>query len=73
MININELLYHPRWVLVFVLTLIGAHPASAENLHAYEADEFTLHLWHLDEAGPPFPDSAKNGIPLRGMHNGAAP
>lgn len=41
------------------------------KLQPYEADPFTLQLWHLDEGGPPFRNSVMNGDSLRGMHNGA--
>jgi signal transduction histidine kinase len=37
----------------------------------YEADEATLHLWHLDEAGPPFKDDGVSPTPLLGLLNGA--
>ncbi|GAA5130148.1 hypothetical protein JIN84_04280 [Luteolibacter yonseiensis] len=60
-----------RWIAsVFPLLFIGH--LAAENVRPYAADEFTLHLWHLDEAAPPFKDSSKTGNSLHGMHNGAA-
>lgn len=34
-------------------------------------DAHTLHLWHLDEAGPPFADAASPPQPLAGLLNGA--
>lgn len=37
----------------------------------YEADEATLHLWHLDEAGPPFKDDGVSPTPLLGLLHGA--
>lgn len=37
----------------------------------YEADEHTLHLWHLDEDGPPFQDKGVSPKPLLGLLNGA--
>jgi len=37
----------------------------------YVADEETLHLWHLDEAGPPFADSGMSPKPLLGLLNKA--
>lgn len=52
------------------LILTGILMADVK-LQPYEADEFTLQLWHLDEAAPPFKNSVKDGISLRGMHNGA--
>lgn len=36
-----------------------------------EVDEHTLHLWHLDEDGPPFFDSGISSKPLLGLLNGA--
>ncbi len=36
-----------------------------------EPDAHTLHLWHLDEDGPPFADRGLEPHPLLGMHNGA--
>jgi len=36
-----------------------------------EPDEHTLHLWHLDESGPPFLDSGTSPKPLLGLLNGA--
>src|SRR5690606_6030054 len=38
----------------------------------YEPDEHTLHLWHLDEAGPPFKDSGLSPTPLLGLINTAS-
>lgn len=37
----------------------------------YDPDAETLHLWHLDEAGPPFSNTASSGVALHGLHNGA--
>jgi len=37
----------------------------------YGTDENTLHLWHLDEAGPPFKDDGVSPTPLLGLINGA--
>ncbi len=34
-------------------------------------DGETTHLWHLDEAAPPFADSGKQALPLLGLLNGA--
>jgi signal transduction histidine kinase len=34
-------------------------------------DAHTLHLWHLDESGPPFADNGKSPYPLFGLLNGA--
>ncbi|MBK1815515.1 hypothetical protein JIN84_07810 [Luteolibacter yonseiensis] len=48
----------------------GMHAARAE-LAPYEADGDTLHLWHLDESGPPFADEIPGGRPMVGLLNGA--
>ena len=45
--------------------------AAAPAFLPYEADEHTLHLWHLDEAGPPFKDDGVSPTPLLGLVNGA--
>ncbi len=37
----------------------------------YVPDEHTLHLWHLDEAGPPFKDDGVSPTPLLGLLQGA--
>lgn len=37
----------------------------------YTRDDQTLHLWHLDEAGPPFKDDGVSPTPLLGLINGA--
>lgn len=37
----------------------------------YEADAFTLHLWHLDEDAPPFHDAGLSPTPLLGLLNHA--
>lgn len=44
---------------------------SAEIYKPYEADADTLHLWHLDESGPPFADHVEKATPLQGLLNGA--
>lgn len=46
--------------------------AAAPAFLPYETDESTLHLWHLDEAGPPFKDDGVSPTPLLGLLNGAA-
>lgn len=37
----------------------------------YLADAATLHLWHLDESGPPFANAANPAHALYGSHHGA--
>ncbi len=49
-------------------------PAGAEPLpvyQPYQPDLHTLHLWHLDEAGPPFKDDGTVPTALLGLINGA--
>lgn len=53
-------------LLAFAMTAL-----ADGQVRPYEVDAHTLHLWHLDEAAPPFKDSVKGGLPLLGMHNGA--
>jgi signal transduction histidine kinase len=45
--------------------------SGAPAFQPYEPDEHTLHLWHLDEAGPPFKDDGVSPTPLLGLLNGA--
>ncbi|MEK7950285.1 histidine kinase [Luteolibacter soli] len=62
-----------RWVAwVCLLALTGALLAAEPKVEPYEVDSNTIHLWHLDEQGPPFKDAVNDGSDLRGMHNGAA-
>ncbi|MES2920274.1 MAG: histidine kinase [Verrucomicrobiota bacterium] len=53
-----------------------ATAAGAED-HAFftpsQPDQHTLHLWHLDEGGPPFVDSGNSPTSLLGLANGARP
>ena len=60
------------WVTVIAMSLAGllSIPAAFAFL-PYRADEHTLHLWHLDEAGPPFKDDGVSPAPLLGLVNGA--
>lgn len=60
------------WIIMSVLTA-GPLIAQQEGLipMPYQRDEHTLHLWHLDEAEPPFKDEVVPGIPLLGLLNGA--
>jgi signal transduction histidine kinase len=51
-------------VAVSTCTLLAA-------MSPYEVDEQTLHLWHLDEDGPPFADSGVSPKPLLGLLYGA--
>jgi signal transduction histidine kinase len=46
-------------------------PGQAAPFEPYAVDAHTLHLWHLDEAGPPFADQVADGTPLAGLLNGA--
>lgn len=51
----------------------GVLPARGEtgDFQPYQVDEHTLHLWHLDEVGPPFADAVTDGNSLEGLLNGA--
>lgn len=49
----------------------GLTAPAAPAFSAYQVDEHTLHLWHLDEAGPPFKDDGTSPTPLLGLLNGA--
>ncbi|MES2660143.1 MAG: histidine kinase [Verrucomicrobiota bacterium] len=61
------------FLLVPLLHFCGAAGAWAKpgDYPAYEPDAHTLHLWHLDESGPPFADSVAPGTALAGLLNGA--
>lgn len=65
----------PEWcfftvMLAFAAATLSAEPEAA-RYQPYEPDAHTLHLWHLDEDGPPFADAVDHGVPLRGLLNGA--
>ncbi len=55
-------------ILAAVLLLVN--PASASPA-PYKPDAHTLHLWHLDEEGPPFVNSMSGVDSLKGLLNGA--
>ncbi|MCF7731321.1 MAG: hypothetical protein K9N23_06525 [Akkermansiaceae bacterium] len=46
--------------------------SAAAKYPPYTVDEATLHLWHLDESGPPFADSGSSPAELLGLLNGAS-
>lgn len=51
---------------------LGALVVSATAIEPYQADPFTLHLWHLDEEEAPFLNSSTSQqFPLEGQFNGA--
>jgi hypothetical protein len=55
-----------------LLSAAAAITASAAPAFLpYQADEHTLHLWHLDEAGAPFKDDGISPTPLLGLLHGA--
>jgi len=59
---------------VLIATFLSVVAFTGHRLAAmspYEVDEHTLHLWHLDEEGPPFADSGVSPKPLLGLLNGA--
>lgn len=60
----------PFFAPVVPLLLSGILLAKGE-VRTYVPDDHTMHLWHLDEAVPPFKDSVDGGTPLLGIHNGA--
>lgn len=51
--------------------MAGAEEVTSYSPASYEADEFTLHLWHLDEESAPFGDEGTSPTTLLGLHNGA--
>lgn len=55
--------------LALLLSWVTA--VSARDLQPYEADDWTLHLWHLDETGPPFADAGSHPLELHGLLCGA--
>lgn len=64
----------PHPFIALCLAILGAMilPASgAPAFVPYSQDEHTLHLWHLDEAGPPFKDEGTSPTPLLGLLHGA--
>jgi signal transduction histidine kinase len=58
-----------RWLGAVAVAL--SLPTVSGAVVPYGHDEFTLHLWHFDEAGPPFKDRAASGLDLLGLHNHA--
>jgi signal transduction histidine kinase len=66
----------PRYAALLFPGLIAAAShafADAPPYTPYQPDAHTLHLWHLDEAAPPFVDAGTQPLPLSGLHNGARP
>ena len=54
------------------LFLIGCGlSAAAPSFTPYQADDATLHLWHLDESAPPFADAGRGPTVLHGLLRGA--
>jgi hypothetical protein len=53
----------------FAATIVCRAPAGA--MEPYQADDHTLHLWHLDEDAPPFADCGVSPKPLLGLLNRA--
>ncbi|YCM45213.1 histidine kinase [Verrucomicrobiaceae bacterium 227] len=64
----RQLLVPLVWAL---LCTIHATAEPNKSLVPYEADAFTLHLWHFDEIKPPFLDAGSSPTPLQGLLNGA--
>ena len=61
--------------VLHILLLASVHQARGERerprITPNARDEHTLHLWHLDEAQPPFKDDSGSPLPLSGLLNGA--
>jgi hypothetical protein len=50
---------------------IPSRAARADIIGPYAPDAATLHLWHLDEFGPPAADAGLTNLPLGALANGA--
>jgi signal transduction histidine kinase len=63
-----------RW-LAFATAALCQQMAAAtpESMVPYVVDNWTLHLWHLDESRPPFRDHGRNRMDLKGLFNNARP
>lgn len=63
----------PALFLRCCLPVLLASPISfaQEAPRPNRTDDRTLHLWHLDEATPPFADAAREPTPMAGLLNGA--
>jgi hypothetical protein len=69
-VNIVKRVHLPVFITTFLsVVAINGHRLAA--MSPYEVDAHTLHLWHLDENGPPFADSGISPKPLLGLLNGA--
>jgi signal transduction histidine kinase len=64
-----------RFFALPLMTAAACVVAVGREFHTpYQPDPQTLHLWHLDEAAPPFTDQAGGDglpLPLLGLLNGA--
>ncbi len=60
-----------RLALAVAASGLTAGFAAPETLRPYTADNWTLHLWHLDERRPPFRDHGRNRMDLNGLFNNA--
>ncbi|RYD20737.1 MAG: hypothetical protein EOP88_13900 [Verrucomicrobiaceae bacterium] len=61
-----------RYVSAVAAALLVMGSVTAQPAHTpYQVDAHTLHLWHLDEAAPPFKDSGSSPTLLLGLKNGA--
>lgn len=54
---------------VWIAAVMGMSRLAA--MSSEPPDAHTLHLWHLDESGPPFADKGDSPCPLLGLLNGA--
>ncbi len=57
--------------LIAAVLLPGFMAAKAEILGPYTPDDFTLHLWHMDEPAVPVVDAVTNGLDLTALDNNA--
>jgi signal transduction histidine kinase len=57
--------------LLTLAAALASPVAAAPAFVPYGNDPQTLHLWHLDEAGPPFKDDGMSPTPLLGLLHGA--
>ena len=66
-INTGPHLIFRTWLTLLGVMALGRVLAFSP----YVVDAHTLHLWHLDEASPPFKDTSALPKPLLGLINGA--
>ncbi|MFC7335639.1 histidine kinase [Haloferula chungangensis] len=62
---------HRPFIAIIALIFLLLPLVGQSDVTPYIPDAHTLHLWHLDEAGPPFTDAGLSPTPLLGLLNGA--